>query len=330
MLTRWGLLLLGVVASAGTAAACGGLSPGDPFSSDTAAGCTLGFLVAAPDGLYFSTAGHCVQVDDRVSSPDFGEWGRGAFHFLEPETGSETDGSPGMDFGLIRIHPDTYASLNPKMCGWDGPTGIYVDSPGSGGVKHWGHGMVFGDLGETGQRREGVQMSNDGDAFYWVGAGVPGDSGSAVIADDGRALGVLTHLNVGVASGGAVTNGGTHIERGFRLAAEEGFTQLRLVLAGEDPVKVLAELRNAPPPSAAQPATPSPGAPAPTPGATAPPSSQSPPPTNASGDANDSLAPAATQDDVGSPSAPKDTPFPSTSVALLASVAVALALGRKR
>ncbi|HVM44544.1 MAG TPA: hypothetical protein VM582_01315, partial [Candidatus Thermoplasmatota archaeon] len=268
---KWSLLLFGLVAVAGTAAACEGLSPGDRFTSDSGS-CTLGFLLVAPDGLYFSTAGHCIREGETVRNPDVGAFGVGAFRFLEPDTGSPSDGAPGDDFGLIRVDEDKHASLNPKICGWNGPVGVYTETPGSGGVKHWGHGMVFGDLGPTGQKREGLQLRNDGDAFYWTGAGVPGDSGSAVIADDGRALGVLTHLQLGLTR---ETNGGTHLERGLRLAADAGFRDLRLVLMGEDPVALLAQLRAAPPADPATSTPPAENGTAPRP--RAPPASEAPP-----------------------------------------------------
>lgn len=234
-------MALGLVLLAPVASACEGLSPGDQLLAGDRS-CTLAFIVANADGLYFATAGHCIYVNETASSPDAGEFGVGAFHHLVPDTGQPTDGAPGDDFGLIRIHPEAYGSLNPKMCGWDGPTGIYDEDPGGGNVRHWGHGAVFGDLGPTTQRREGYNLLNDNTRFSWLGMGVTGDSGSGVLHEDGRAIGVLTHLIVAPPD----TNGGTHLYRGFALAAEAGFTDLRLVLAGEDPVEVLAQMqRNA-------------------------------------------------------------------------------------
>lgn len=320
---KWSLLLFGLVAVAGTASACEGLSPGDLLDMGDHY-CTLGFLVANRDGIYFSTAGHCIQVEQRASTPDVGEWGTGVFHYLEPETGSPQDGAPGDDFALIEVDPSAYASLNPKMCGWDGPTGIYNDSSGGGMVDLYGHSLLFGDAGDLGfptYARQGVLTSVDEDAFYFVAPSLMGDSGSAVLHEDGRALGVLTHLYI--ASTG--TNGGTHLERGFRLAAEEGIADLRLVLAGEDPVAVLKELGGSPPPSGSP--TPSGGTNATAPSKT---NSTSRPPasTNSSTSANDSISPAAT-DSGSEDAAPLDNKTPFPPVFLVLALALALALRRR-
>lgn len=236
------LAFLGLVTLAPLAAACAGISPGDELNVGDLR-CTLAFLLADKTGLYFATAGHCIKEGELASVPGVGPLGTGALHYLDPETGAETDGSPGNDFGLILIDEANYDKLNPKMCGFEGPTGIYDATPGSGGVNHWGHGAVFGDLGPTTQKRQGLNLENNNTAFYWTGAGVPGDSGSGVLADDGRALGVLTHLQAGVTTD---TNGGTHLYRGFQLAKELKGLDLRLVLAGEDPIAILQELRSAP------------------------------------------------------------------------------------
>jgi hypothetical protein len=319
------------------AAACEGLSPGDNIVSDGSS-CTLAFLVANADGLFFMTAGHCVQVGATVTNPVHGTIGAGAFHYLVPETGQPTDGAPGDDFALIRIDPAVYDKLNPKICGWPGPSGIYDTVPGSGDVHHFGHGLVFGDLGPTTQKREGTNLRNDENfAFYWTGAGVSGDSGSAVVAADGRALGVLTHLQATVGTQATENNGGTHMYRAFQLATDGGFANLRLILDGEDPVKVLQDIRGgaAPPPGTAAP-SPTPATPSPTttPPTSKPPTSQPPsnhtkPPANTTptGEAvdpagdDDGAAPGATQDDKGTPG----VALPLVLVALLV-----VALRRRR
>lgn len=330
---KWSLLLFGLVAIAGTAAACQGLSPGDLLQTDVGL-CTLGFLVADENGLYFTTAGHCIQVDQVATNPDVGEIGRGAFHFLEPETGSPDDGSPGMDFGLIRINPDAYPSLNPKMCGWEGPTGIYNDSP-SGMVRLYGHSLVFGDLGALGlptYAREGVLIDSTEEAFYFTAPSLMGDSGSAVLHEDGRAMGVLTHLYASAGTAPA-TGGGTTLARGFSLAAEGGFPNLRLVLMGEDPVAVLQEMRDA-----------AGGSSAPTSGTTTTPPSN--PPTtsptkptsptkepssssnSSSTEESDSIDPAAVDHSLA-PENKQESPGAPIAIVIALAVALALALRRR-
>lgn len=234
------LALLALLSLAPLAAACEGLSPGDELLVGDAR-CTLAFLLADKTGLYFATAGHCIKEGQTASSPDVGDFGVGYLHYLNPETGQSTDGSPGEDFALIKVDPNAYDTLNPKVCELEGPTGLYEETPGSGGVEHHGYGLVLGDLSPT-RTRQGVNLHNNNTAFYWTGAGVPGDSGSSVLHESGKALGVLTHLQAGASTD---TNGGTHLLRGFQLAKEMKGMNLRLVLMGEDPVAVLNQMRNA-------------------------------------------------------------------------------------
>lgn len=326
------LVVLGLVAVAGTAAACEGLSPGDQIIMDGSS-CSLAFILASPTDLYFATAGHCIQVDQVVTNPDYGEIGRGAFHFLEPETGSASDGSPGMDFGLIRIDPSQYPNLNPKVCGWDGPVGIYEGGAEGGSVRHYGHGVVLGENPVT-RPREGHFLSTDEQAFYWTGAAVLGDSGSAVLDENNLALGVFTHVLIGVNGVPPADNGGTRLQRGLELAAMEGFTDLRLVLMGEDPVAVMMQMRGEQPAAPADPTPEGPSAPSTKPG-TSPsrPAPASPTPganstAPASGE-NDSVDPASTDETEGATTTTKDTPFlaaPSLALAL----ALALVLTRRR
>ena len=87
--------------------------------------------------------------------------------------------------------------VNPSMSYFGGPTG--AGSPQSGDVvEHSGHGLV---IGTGGTPRAGVVVyrgpGEGGDAFAWVGAASPGDSGSAVRLANGQAAGDLTHLVVG-------------------------------------------------------------------------------------------------------------------------------------
>lgn len=321
---RASLLVLLLLLATPLAAACDGLSPGDQILVEGAS-CTLGFLVADPTGLYFTTAGHCIREGQVASNPDHGDIGVGAFRFLDPDTGQPTDGQPGKDFALIRLDPALYDKLNPKICGWDGPKGIYRETPGGGEVRHYGHGVVFGEFGPTTQQRQGYNLWTDLDAFTWAGMGVPGDSGSAVITADGLALGVLTHVIIAPPD----TNGGTHLDKGFALAAEKGF-RLRLVLAGEDPRAVLAQVQGGAPASAEPTTGSAPATPAPQGNATAPaPGGNSTAPANATAPREDGapieLAPAATDGD----GAEARTPMPPL-VFVLGALAAALLLRRAR
>ncbi|HEX2022258.1 MAG TPA: hypothetical protein VHH36_06060 [Candidatus Thermoplasmatota archaeon] len=317
--------LAALVALMPAAAACEGVSPGDEIVTGDSL-CTLAFIVANKDGLYFTTAGHCVQDGATVTATGFGDIGVAVFRHLVPDTGQPTDGSPGEDFALVRVDPAVYPKLQPKMCGWDGPTGLFTETPGGGMVRHYGHGLVFGDLGPAGQRREGANLDNDNVAFYWTGAGLPGDSGSGVIHESGLALGVLTHVQASPS-----TNGGTHLLRGFQLAQDAGFAPLRLVLMGEDPVKVLREMQGGAPSNGTAPATPTSNGTAPSKGPT-PPTSGNRTPSNSSANgtapAGGNLSPADL--DGSAPGAVSDERNPTPGPGLALVLVAALVAARRR
>jgi hypothetical protein len=95
------------------------------------------------------------------------------------------------------VRPSMEQYVNPSMTYFGGPTGAGNPQPNDV-VEHAGHGLV---IGTGGTPRAGVVVyrgnGDGGDAFAWVGAASPGDSGSAVRLANGQAAGDLTHLVVG-------------------------------------------------------------------------------------------------------------------------------------
>lgn len=155
-------------------------------------GCTTNFVFGSPGRYSIGTAGHCGEVGEEVTliaAP-------GVLMVIGKIVKS-VDNGVGNDFALIDIYPSMQQHVNPSMTYFGGPTG--VGSPQSGNVvEHAGHGLV---IGTGGTPRAGVVVyrgpGDGGDAFAWVGAASPGDSGSAVRLSDGLAAGNLTHLVVG-------------------------------------------------------------------------------------------------------------------------------------
>ena len=92
------------------------------------------------------------------------------------------------DFSLIRLDPGVEAS--PEMCNYGGPTGINDDiSDGPKVLEYFGNGI---GIGSTVPARSAVALGfPNADHVYAAGLALPGDSGSGVITDDGRAVGVL-------------------------------------------------------------------------------------------------------------------------------------------
>ncbi len=156
------------------------------------AGCTTNFVFGSARDYYIGTAGHCTSVGDEVTlvaAP-------GVLMNIGT-TVKSVDRGIGNDFALIDVRPEMEQYVNPSMAYFGGPTSAGSPQPGQV-VEHAGHGLV---IGTGGTPRAGVVVyrgaGEGGDAFAWVGAASPGDSGSAVRLANGQAAGDLTHLVVG-------------------------------------------------------------------------------------------------------------------------------------
>jgi hypothetical protein len=97
------------------------------------------------------------------------------------------------DFALIEL--DAGVPLNAQMCHFGGPTAINSDQPtGPIVLHHYGNGLALGSVLPA---RSGVALGMpDADHVFAQHPAAPGDSGSLVISDDGRAVGVLVTVGV--------------------------------------------------------------------------------------------------------------------------------------
>lgn len=186
------------------------IQPGADIVVEGGTSCTLNFVFAAPNGtLYAGTAGHCVgevgnpalvKTEDEqlphgnpifAVSPDRAEFGRVVFRI------GSLGGEVLTDFGLIRIHEDWRDRVDPTVRSWGGPSGDGRPEPGTKVYFH-GHGAGF-SLAEPTRGRVGVveevQAGLFGvrlvDAQFHNGPSVQGDSGTPVVDESGRAVGII-------------------------------------------------------------------------------------------------------------------------------------------
>lgn len=225
----------GVATAGGTS--CLGIRPGGwMFNLDggTITWCTLAHQYGSTQ---ISTAGHCGDNGNEITmigivgnndlAPvllDFGEVSQ-----------SQANGI-GNDWALIDVYDRYQDLMTPTMCAWGGPflgtyenEGVLIRGGWTGqgpqvevnpdptlvqGIEHYGHGI---GIGTGGTPRAGVGASWQSDAFYFVGAIAPGDSGSGANTALTEAAGIITHLyvhplmkeGVAVAAGTRVTEVGT-------------------------------------------------------------------------------------------------------------------------
>ncbi|MGH3752204.1 MAG: serine protease [Pseudonocardiaceae bacterium] len=102
------------------------------------------------------------------------------------------------DLALVRIDPADVGNVNPSVPFFGGPTGIATTPTAPGDrVLTYGNSPLRGGLTAL-SPKTGISIGDKGEGWshscYTLSPGVPGDSGSAFLTNDGKALGVLTSL----------------------------------------------------------------------------------------------------------------------------------------
>jgi hypothetical protein len=192
--------------------ACPGVRPGAVVNSEVGQ-CTFNFMFKGSDGdRYMGTAGHCI-LDGGATGGDVGErtWARGTGPVARDADGNRVGEwayailQDPKDFSLIRLDPGVAAS--PQMCHFGGPTGRNDELTSDPVIlHHFGQGLA---LGETVPARTHVAPSMpDPNHVYANGIAIFGDSGSGVIDDTGKAVGVLVTIGIHVGQVGDPTDAG--------------------------------------------------------------------------------------------------------------------------
>ena len=163
--------------------------------------CTANFVFRKKSVYGLGTAGHCAAKDalgayEDVTAyvvPPAGQGLPGFYHIGQFVL--SRDNGVGEDFAMVRIYPQYVSWMNPTMPVWGGPTGVYTSSAPTV-VKHFGHGLVVGTGGTPRAGVAPIWDARGGRAFAWYGAGLNGDSGSAVNVVTGEGAGNFTHIVV--------------------------------------------------------------------------------------------------------------------------------------
>lgn len=220
-------------------APCPGVRPGALLLLADGSFCSFNFLFKGSDGnRYIGTAGHCA-VEQGEEKSWAGDTGAGVTDSEEQPVGHFAYGllKGPYDFSLIKLNKGVKASA--QMCYFGGPTGTNDDiSDDTVVLRQFGHG--------TGLGYEPVTKTNtlpartllalgmpDPDTVWADGAAIFGDSGSGVISEDGRAVGVL--VNGTLRTSGPTSTGFkigiTRISPQLRRAMKVLGLQLKLVTA---------------------------------------------------------------------------------------------------
>ena len=106
------------------------------------------------------------------------------------------------DLALVKVAAGDVGKVNPSIPFWGGPTGIDTDGTAVGD-RVWTYGNSSLRFGITAlSPHTGISLGDDAAAGGWshplytVTPGVPGDSGSAFVSADGKAIGTLSTLGL--------------------------------------------------------------------------------------------------------------------------------------
>ena len=128
---------------------------------------------------------------------------------------SDADTCQYNDFALLRLDPADAGRVNPSIPHWGGPSGL--NTTGTRLLQHvYSYGNSELRLGLTVlSPKKGISLGDAGGGWTHlvstITPGIPGDSGSAFLDSRGRALGVLSTINVGIPTG--VNNGVSDLAR---------------------------------------------------------------------------------------------------------------------
>jgi hypothetical protein len=141
------------------------------------------------------------------------------------------------DLALVRLDPADFERVNPSIPHWGGPTGVNVTgSPANQLMYSYGNSPLRLGL-EVLSPKTGISQGDRGAGWSHTAVvitpGIPGDSGSAFLDKSGRALGVLSTIEVAVPGG--VTNGVGDIARElvYMNATVPELANVRLALGTE-------------------------------------------------------------------------------------------------
>jgi hypothetical protein len=138
------------------------------------------------------------------------------------------------DFAVLRLSVADAANVNPTIPFWGGPVGLNTEGT-FGGEKVYTYGNSSLRFGVTQlSPKQGTSLGTDGDGWnhsvYTVSPGIPGDSGSAFLDSQGRALGTLSTLQAAPLAG---SNGVGDIAHELAYAQAHGMPGLQLALGTE-------------------------------------------------------------------------------------------------
>lgn len=181
--------------------------------------CTANFVFSDGADLYIGYAAHCaglgeatdtdgclagtlpvgtpVEIDgaSRPGTLAYSSWAT-----MQAVGETDPDACAYNDLALVRIDPADHGKVNPSIPHWGGPTGLNTTGVAAlDRVYSYGNSSLRQGITLL-SPKTGVSLGTTGGGWthplYTVTPGIPGDSGSAFLDAQGRALGVLSTLAI--------------------------------------------------------------------------------------------------------------------------------------
>lgn len=216
--------LLGAVSAAGAPAAAqqtwapaasAAITPGVQTFTDGGQ-CTANFIFTSGDDVFIGQSAHCsgtggatetngcdassLPLGTEVTVTGATQPGTLAYNsWLTMQAVGETDPDTCQynDFALIQLHPDDHGLVNPSIPNYGGPVGVGGATAAGETVYSYGNSSLRQGITLL-SPKTGISLGTSGGGWnhsvYTLTPGVPGDSGSAFLDSEGRAIGVLSTL----------------------------------------------------------------------------------------------------------------------------------------
>ncbi len=118
---------------------------------------------------------------------------------------SNADACAYNDLALVKVDAGSLPDVNPSVPFFGGPTGLDTDGTAAGDkVYSYGNSSLRGDVDEL-SPKHGASLGAEGNGWthtvYTVTPGIPGDSGSGFMSQDGQAVGTLSTVAIAPITG---------------------------------------------------------------------------------------------------------------------------------
>jgi hypothetical protein len=253
------LLAIGLIgpatASAWAPAKTAPITPG--VMTDTGgAQCTANFVFQDGDSVYLGQAAHCsgtgeatdtdgctskslpLGTDVGINGSKPGKLVYNSWLTMQANGEADPDTCAYNDLALIKVDPADVDKVNPSIPRFGGPTGLGASAAATGDtVYSYGNSSLRQGIPYL-SPKQGIVLQSEGNGWsrtvYTLTPGIPGDSGSGFLDANGKAIGVLSTLQLAPTPAG---NGVGDLAKELDyLHSHTSFTGVHLV-AGTEPFK---------------------------------------------------------------------------------------------